>query len=151
MHNNIMAAVQGSSTMLATGRICTMAINGSYDTLIQTNGDSLIRKAFSQMVKICHDCEQQHKLDEVLYHKLFDILKQYQKEVNGLHAERMAKNANQLALVATAQTLQDPYYQTSKPHKSYAPTSKASLPSRSHETTRHKGKEIAKPIHLHLS
>ncbi|GJT22961.1 hypothetical protein Tco_0892898 [Tanacetum coccineum] len=47
---------------------------------------------------------------------------------------------------ATAQTLQDPYYQTSKPHKSYAPTSKASLPTRSHATTRYKGKEIAKPI-----
>ncbi|GJZ04709.1 retrovirus-related pol polyprotein from transposon TNT 1-94 [Tanacetum coccineum] len=87
-----------------------------------------------------------HKLDEVSYHKLFDILKQYQKEVNELRAERMAKNANPLALVATTQTLQDPYYQTSKPHKSYAPTSKASLPTRSHATTRYKGKEIAKPI-----
>ncbi|GJS59004.1 hypothetical protein Tco_0653788 [Tanacetum coccineum] len=54
--------------------------------------------------------------------------------------------ANPLALVATAQTLQDPYYQTSKSHKSYAPTSKASLPTRSHATIRHKGKEIAKPI-----
>ncbi|GKA42369.1 retrovirus-related pol polyprotein from transposon TNT 1-94, partial [Tanacetum coccineum] len=89
---------------------------------------------------------QQHKLDEVSYHKLFDILKQYQKEVNELCAERMAKNANPLALVATAQTLQDPYYQTSKPHKSYAPTSKASLQTRSHATTRYNGKEIAKPI-----
>ncbi|GJX65433.1 retrovirus-related pol polyprotein from transposon TNT 1-94 [Tanacetum coccineum] len=82
--------------------------------------------------------KQQHKLDEVSYHKLFDILKQYQKEVNELHAERMAKNVNPLALVATAQTLQA--------HKSYAPTSKASLPTRSHATTRYKGKEIAKPI-----
>ncbi|GKF15772.1 hypothetical protein Tco_0057234, partial [Tanacetum coccineum] len=58
----------------------------------------------------------------------------------------MAKNANPLAPIATAQTLQDPYYQSSKPHKSYAPTSKASLPTRSHATTRYKGKEIAKPI-----
>ncbi|GJS26384.1 retrovirus-related pol polyprotein from transposon TNT 1-94 [Tanacetum coccineum] len=41
--------------------------------------------------------KQQHKLDEVSYHKLFDILKQYQKEVNELRAERMAKNANPLA------------------------------------------------------
>ncbi|GJS57731.1 hypothetical protein Tco_0652515, partial [Tanacetum coccineum] len=37
-------------------------------------------------------------------------------------------------------------YQTSKSHKSYAPTSKASLPTRSHATTRYKGKEIAKSI-----
>nr|GFA74182.1 hypothetical protein [Tanacetum cinerariifolium] len=59
---------------------------------------------------------------------------------------RIAKNANPLALVAAAQPHQDPYYQAPKSHKSYAPTSKASLPSRSHETTRNKGKEIAKPI-----
>ncbi|GJS79072.1 integrase, catalytic region, zinc finger, CCHC-type containing protein [Tanacetum coccineum] len=68
------------------------------------------------------------------------------KEVNELRAERITKNANPLALVATAQPYQDPYYQTSKSYKSYAPTSKASLPTRSHATTRHKGKEIAKPI-----
>ncbi|GKB88825.1 retrovirus-related pol polyprotein from transposon TNT 1-94 [Tanacetum coccineum] len=90
--------------------------------------------------------KQQHKLDEVSYHKLLDILKQYQKEFNELCAERMAKNANPLALIASAQKLQDTYHQSSKPHKSYAPTSKALLPTRSHATTRHKGKEIAKPI-----
>ncbi|GJR20049.1 hypothetical protein Tco_0968576 [Tanacetum coccineum] len=56
--------------------------------------------------------KQQHKLDEVSYHKLFDILKQYQKEVNELRAERMAKNANPLALDATfctKQTSRNPY------------------------------------------
>nr|GEV57818.1 retrovirus-related Pol polyprotein from transposon TNT 1-94 [Tanacetum cinerariifolium] len=42
--------------------------------------------------------KQQHKLDEVSYHKLFDILKQHQKEVNELRAERLARNANPLAL-----------------------------------------------------
>nr|GEV23751.1 hypothetical protein [Tanacetum cinerariifolium] len=57
--------------------------------------------------------KKQHKLDEVSYHKLFDILKQYQNEVNKLRAERLARNANPLALVATAQANQDPYYQTS--------------------------------------
>nr|GEX17983.1 hypothetical protein [Tanacetum cinerariifolium] len=75
--------------------------------------------------------KQQHKLDEVSYHKLFDILKQYQNEVNKL---------------ATAQANQDPYYQTSRSHKSHAPSSKPSFPTRSHTTTRHKDKEIAKPI-----
>ncbi|GKC58297.1 hypothetical protein Tco_1085895 [Tanacetum coccineum] len=90
--------------------------------------------------------KQQHKLDEVSYHKLFDILKQYQKKVNEIRTERIDKNANPLALVATAQPYQKPYYQTSKSHKSYAPTSKASLPTRSYATTRNKGKEIAKPI-----
>nr|GEX00280.1 hypothetical protein [Tanacetum cinerariifolium] len=90
--------------------------------------------------------KQQHKLDKVSYHKLFDILKQYQKEVNELCAERLARNANPLALVATAQANQDPYYQTSKSYKSYAPSSKPIIPIRSHTTTRFKGKEIAKPI-----
>nr|GFC65968.1 hypothetical protein [Tanacetum cinerariifolium] len=90
--------------------------------------------------------KQQHKLDEVSYHKLFDILKQYQKEVNELRAERLAREENPLALVSTAQANQDPYYQTSKSHKSYAPLSKPSILTRSHTTTRCKGKEIAKPI-----
>ncbi|GJZ71036.1 retrovirus-related pol polyprotein from transposon TNT 1-94 [Tanacetum coccineum] len=63
--------------------------------------------------------KQQHKLDEVSYHKLFDILKQYQKEVNELRAERMPRSLT---------------------------LSTSSLPTRSHATTRYKGKEIAKPI-----
>ncbi|GJY35264.1 hypothetical protein Tco_0420642 [Tanacetum coccineum] len=63
-----------------------------------------------------------------------------------LQPEWSSQECYPLALVATAQTYQDHYYQTSKSHKSYAPTSKASLPTRSHATTRHKGKEIAKPI-----
>nr|GEY10859.1 hypothetical protein [Tanacetum cinerariifolium] len=90
--------------------------------------------------------KQQHKLDEVSHHKLFDILKQYQNEFNELRAERLARNANPLALVATAQANQDPYFQTSRSHKSHAPSSKPSIPTRSHIATRHKGKEIAKPI-----
>nr|GEU86140.1 hypothetical protein [Tanacetum cinerariifolium] len=88
--------------------------------------------------------KQPHKLDEVSYHKLFDILKQYQKEVNELHAE--ARNANPIELVAIAQANQDLYYLTSKSHKSHAPSSKPLIPTRSHTTTRYKGKEIAKPI-----
>nr|GEX92084.1 hypothetical protein [Tanacetum cinerariifolium] len=59
---------------------------------------------------------------------------------------RLAKNANPLALVSTAQANQDLYYQTSKSQKSYAPSSKPSIPTRSHTTTRYNGKEIAKPI-----
>nr|GEV78060.1 hypothetical protein [Tanacetum cinerariifolium] len=62
--------------------------------------------------------KQQHKLDKVSYHKLFDILNQYQNEVNELRAERLARNANPLALVATTQANQDQYYQTLRSHKS---------------------------------
>ncbi|GJY62164.1 hypothetical protein Tco_0462821 [Tanacetum coccineum] len=70
----------------------------------------------------------------------------YQKEVNEIHAERIAKNANPLALVATAQLHPDPNYQASKSHKPYAPTSKQSSSTRSNASTKFKGKEIAKPI-----
>nr|GEZ02249.1 hypothetical protein [Tanacetum cinerariifolium] len=61
---------------------------------------------------------------------------------------RLARNANPLALVATTQANQDPYYQTSKSHRSHAPPPKLSIPTRSHTTTRYKRKEIVKPITL---
>nr|GEV23297.1 hypothetical protein [Tanacetum cinerariifolium] len=60
--------------------------------------------------------------------------------------KRLARNANPLAIVATAQANQDPYYQTSKSQKSYAPSSKPLIPTRSRTTTIYKGKEIARPI-----
>nr|GEZ92604.1 hypothetical protein [Tanacetum cinerariifolium] len=92
-------------------------------TTMQVNVQFLqqLQPEWSRFVTIV---KQQHKLDEVSYYKLFNILKQYQNEVNELHAEKLARNANPLALVATAQASQDQYYQTS----------------------RHKGKTIAKPI-----
>nr|GFA57111.1 hypothetical protein [Tanacetum cinerariifolium] len=90
--------------------------------------------------------KQNHNLDTVSYHKLFDIIKQYQKEVNEIHAERIAKNANPLALVATAQQYLDTYYQAPKSHKSYAPPSKQSSSTISNASIKYKAKEIAKPI-----
>nr|GEX89300.1 retrotransposon protein, putative, unclassified [Tanacetum cinerariifolium] len=82
-------------------------------TTIQVNVQFLqqLQPEWSMFVTII---KQQHKLDEVSYHKLFDILKQYQNEVNEIRAERLARNANPLALVATAQADQDQYYQTSR-------------------------------------
>ncbi|GJR62168.1 hypothetical protein Tco_1504330 [Tanacetum coccineum] len=65
-----------------------------------------------------------------------------QNEVNDIHAERIAKSANPLALIAAAQPYSDNYYQAPKPQRSNA-TSSSTRPSAS---TRHKGKEIVKPI-----
>ncbi|GJY79624.1 retrovirus-related pol polyprotein from transposon TNT 1-94 [Tanacetum coccineum] len=90
--------------------------------------------------------KQQHDLDTVSYHKLFDVLKQYQKEVNKIRVERIAKNTNQSALVAAAQQYPDPYYQAPKFHKSFAPSSKQASSTISNASTKFKGKEIAKPI-----
>ncbi|GKA71468.1 putative reverse transcriptase domain-containing protein, partial [Tanacetum coccineum] len=57
-------------------------------------------------------------------------MQQYQNEVNDICAERIAKSANPLALLAAAQPYSDNYYKAPKPSSS----------------TRHKGKEIAKPV-----
>nr|GEU93162.1 hypothetical protein [Tanacetum cinerariifolium] len=67
-------------------------------------------------------------------------------QVNELHAEKLAKNANPLALVATAKASQDPFYKSSRSHSSQAPSPKPSIPSRSQTSTKHKGNEVAKPI-----
>ncbi|GJU65991.1 hypothetical protein Tco_1252250 [Tanacetum coccineum] len=99
--------------------------------------------------KIAHDiwiAIERLQQDTVSYHKLFDVLKQYQKEVNEIRAERIAKNANLLALVAAAQQFPYPYYPAPKSHKSYAPPSKQTSSTRSNASTKFKGKEIAKPI-----
>nr|GEX51111.1 hypothetical protein [Tanacetum cinerariifolium] len=101
------------------------------------NGESM---EFVTIVK------QQHELDTVSYHALFDKLKQYQKEVNDIRAERIAKYSNPLILIAAASPHPDPYYQALKSHKPYPPASKQSSSTRSNTSTKFKGKEIAKPI-----
>ncbi|GKA06872.1 retrovirus-related pol polyprotein from transposon TNT 1-94 [Tanacetum coccineum] len=85
-------------------------------------------------------------MNEMIRNNLTVATMQYQKEVNEIRAERIAKNANPLALVAAAQQYPDPYYQAPKSHKSYAPPSKQSSSTRSNASTKYKGKEIAKPI-----
>ncbi|GKC53310.1 retrovirus-related pol polyprotein from transposon TNT 1-94 [Tanacetum coccineum] len=60
------------------------------------------------------------------------------KEVNEIHAERIAKNTNPLALIAATQQYSDPYYQAPKSYKSYAPPSKQSFSTRSHAYTKYK-------------
>ncbi|GJW23658.1 hypothetical protein Tco_0034280 [Tanacetum coccineum] len=66
---------------------------------------------------------------------------QFQLEVNDIRAERIAKSANPLALIAAAQPCSDTYYQAPKPLRSNATSSS----TRQTASTRHKGKEVAKP------
>ncbi|GJX33964.1 hypothetical protein Tco_0245521 [Tanacetum coccineum] len=86
--------------------------------------------------------KQSKEIDTISYHTLFDILKQYQNEVNDIRTERIAKSANPLSLLAAAQSYSDNYYQAPKPQRINT-TSSSTRPSAS---TRHKGKEIAKPV-----
>ncbi|GJV63436.1 hypothetical protein Tco_1474264, partial [Tanacetum coccineum] len=102
-----------------------------------------LQQKWSRFVTIV---KQNHDLDTISYHKLFDVLKQYQKEVYEIRSKRIAKNANPLALVAAVQHYLDPYYQAPKSHKSFAPPSKQPSSTRSHASTRYKGKGIAKTI-----
>ncbi|GJV12105.1 retrovirus-related pol polyprotein from transposon TNT 1-94 [Tanacetum coccineum] len=60
--------------------------------------------------------------------------------------ERLARSANPLALLAAAQPYSDNYYQAPKPQRSNAPSYMQSSSTRPSATTRHKGKEIAKPV-----
>ncbi|GJV21513.1 hypothetical protein Tco_1370533 [Tanacetum coccineum] len=95
--------------------------------------------------------KQQQDLDIVSYHRIFDILKQHQNEVNEIRAKKIAKNANPLTLVAAAQHYldnysPDTYYHAPKPHKTHTLSSRHTPSTSSHATTRNKGKEIAKPI-----
>ncbi|GJR56218.1 hypothetical protein Tco_1406739 [Tanacetum coccineum] len=85
-------------------------------------------------------------MNEMIRNNLTVATMQYQKEVNEICAERIAKNANLLALVDAAQQYLNPYYQAPKSHKSYAPPSKQSSSTRCHASTKYKGKEIVKLI-----
>nr|GFC06504.1 hypothetical protein [Tanacetum cinerariifolium] len=59
-------------------------------------------KRFVTLVK------QSQQLKTVSYHKLYDILKPHQNEVNELRAEGIARTANSLALVAQQQRVYHP-------------------------------------------
>ncbi|GJZ84059.1 hypothetical protein Tco_0649232 [Tanacetum coccineum] len=60
--------------------------------------------------------------------------------------QTLVRNANPLALVANAQHYPKYNNQAPKPQKSIASSSRQPITSKSHASTRHKGKEIAKPI-----
>ncbi|GJS04849.1 hypothetical protein Tco_0321357 [Tanacetum coccineum] len=83
--------------------------------------------------------KQSQELKIVSYHKLYDILKQHQNEVNELKAERLARTANLLALVAQQQLVYHPQnHPTYYTHNSSTRTQQAA--------TRNRGKAIEKEI-----
>ncbi|GJR95948.1 retrovirus-related pol polyprotein from transposon TNT 1-94 [Tanacetum coccineum] len=164
MHNNIMAVgLKDRPPMLATGRYAQCQsrflryINtrpngdalrkcileeGSNSFAIDWNGDEIY--STGDACKTAHDMRIAIKrLQQV---SSTTSTRMYQKEVNEIRAERIAKNANPLTHVAAAQQYPDPYYQAPKSHKSYAPPSKQSFSTRSNASTKYKGKKISQPI-----
>nr|GEY35485.1 ribonuclease H-like domain-containing protein [Tanacetum cinerariifolium]GEY35490.1 ribonuclease H-like domain-containing protein [Tanacetum cinerariifolium] len=79
------------------------------------------------------------ELKTISYHKLYDILKQHQNEVNEIRAKRLARTANPLALVAQ----QQPVYQTQNHPTYYAQNS---LTRSQQAATRNRGKAIDNEI-----
>nr|GEY13830.1 hypothetical protein [Tanacetum cinerariifolium] len=87
------------------------------------------RQRFETLVK------QSQELKNVSYHKLYDILKQHQHEVNEIRAKKIARVANPLALVAQ----QQPVYHPQNHPAHYTQNSS----TRSQQaTTRNRGKAI---------
>nr|GEY33873.1 putative reverse transcriptase domain-containing protein [Tanacetum cinerariifolium] len=79
--------------------------------------------------------KQSQELKTVSYHKLYDILKQHQNEVNEIRAKRIARTANPFALVAQQQPVYHP--QTHPTHYT-----QNSLTRSQQATTKNKGKAI---------
>ncbi|GKB59140.1 hypothetical protein Tco_0915326 [Tanacetum coccineum] len=144
MHNNIMTAgSRDRPPMLATGRYAQWQSRFLRYIDTRPNGDAL-RKCILEgpytpstiTIPAVPATDDSPEVPE----------RTYQKEVNEIRAERIAKNANPLALVVAAQPNPHPYYQAPKSHKSYALLSKQLSSTRSNASTKYKGKEIAKPI-----
>nr|GFA25408.1 hypothetical protein [Tanacetum cinerariifolium] len=79
--------------------------------------------------------KQSQELKNVSYHKLYDILKQHQHEVNEIRAEKIARVANPLALVAQQQQVYHP--QTHPTHYNQHSSTRTH-----HAATRNRGKAV---------
>nr|GEX03479.1 hypothetical protein [Tanacetum cinerariifolium] len=88
--------------------------------------------------------KQSQELKTVSYHKLYDILKQHQHEVNEIRAEKIARVANPLALVVQ----QQPEYHPQNHHTHYTQNS---LTRSQQAATRNRGKAIQRAMALLLS
>ncbi|GJX06159.1 retrovirus-related pol polyprotein from transposon TNT 1-94 [Tanacetum coccineum] len=96
------------------------------------DGESL-DSYYSRFYKMMNELREE--LKTVSYHKLYYIRK-HQNEVNEIRAERLARNANPLALVAATQ---QPVYHLQPKPTHYNQSSS----TRSQAATRNKGKEIS--------
>nr|GEW90285.1 hypothetical protein [Tanacetum cinerariifolium] len=112
--------------------ILTRIDNDIYSTVDDCPDACEMWKAIERFVTLV---KQSQELKTVSYHKLYDILKQHQNEVNEIRAERLAHTANPFALVAQ----QQPVYHPQNHPTNY--TQNSSTISQQ-ATTRNKGKAI---------
>nr|GFB44825.1 hypothetical protein [Tanacetum cinerariifolium] len=95
------------------------------------DGESL-ESYYSRFVTLV---KQSQELKLVSYHKLYDIMKQHQHEVNEIRAEKIAHVANPLALVAQQQQVYHPHTHPTHFNQNSS--------TRMHQAaTRHRGKAV---------
>nr|GEX34018.1 ribonuclease H-like domain-containing protein [Tanacetum cinerariifolium] len=151
LHNDIMeAGGKDRPPMLAPDKDVPVAEGGTETTTerlkqgesinvhdLETNLYWKFRKFTSQdeWQRFVTLVKQSQELKTVSYHKLYDILKQHQNEVNEIKAKRLASTANPLALVAQ----QQPVYHPQNHHTHYTQNS---LTRSQQAATRNKGKSI---------
>nr|GFC43737.1 Gag-Pol polyprotein [Tanacetum cinerariifolium] len=111
-----------------------------FKKFISQDGESLesyylrFYKMMNELIR--NQCKSQ-ELKTVSYHKLYDILKQHQHEVNEIRAERIARIANPLALVAQQQPVYHP--QTHPTHYTQNSSTRSQQAA-----TKNRGKAIVK-------
>ncbi|GJV43923.1 retrovirus-related pol polyprotein from transposon TNT 1-94 [Tanacetum coccineum] len=146
MHNNIMAVgSKDRPLMLGPRKIFTDGDSRISTGFYSRDGESMVQitPRFYKLMNELTRNNLQVTTMQVNVQFLQQLQQmQYQNEVNDIRAERIAKSANPLALLAAAQPYSDNYYQAPKPQRTNT-TSSSTRPSAS---TRHKGKEIAKPV-----
>nr|GFB88052.1 hypothetical protein [Tanacetum cinerariifolium]GFB88071.1 hypothetical protein [Tanacetum cinerariifolium] len=76
---------------------------GKFTSLDGESLESYYSRFYKMMNELTRTQCKNQELKNVSYHKLYDILKQHQHEVNEIRAEKIARVANPLALVAQQQ------------------------------------------------
>nr|GFA96461.1 hypothetical protein [Tanacetum cinerariifolium]GFA98129.1 hypothetical protein [Tanacetum cinerariifolium] len=88
--------------------ILTGIDNDIYSTVDACPNACEMWKAIEEWKRFVTLVKQSQELKTVSYHKLYDILKQHQNEVNEIRAERIVRTANPLALVVQQQSAYHP-------------------------------------------
>ncbi|GKD01414.1 hypothetical protein Tco_1171688 [Tanacetum coccineum] len=147
MHNNIMAVgSKDRPLMLGPRKIFTDGDSRISTGFYSRDGESMVQitpRFYKLMNELTRNNLQVTTMQvnvQFLQHSTRMV--KFQKEVNDIRAERIAKSANLLALLAATQPYLDTYYQAPRPQRSNATSSS----TRQSASTRHKGKEVAKPI-----
>nr|GFC13286.1 hypothetical protein [Tanacetum cinerariifolium] len=81
---------------------------GKFTSLDGESLESYYSRFYKMMNELTRNQCNSQELKNVSYHKLYDILKQHQHEVNEIRAEKIARVTNPLALVAQQQQVYHP-------------------------------------------